>query len=699
MSDQSKDTQWVFVAEITVAVDDAGTLQTHYACSGEGFATRPGDTPAHTAIPPTLLEPGSLRREMFSGDKPFGAVRPAFGEVSLYNGDGRYDGWEHHGFDGRDFVLRWGPLGGAYPADFVTVVICTIEGITLTETEARLKLRDNTQLLDKAFLKDAFAGGTVPEGGELQKGQVKHRYIGTPAWTGPQPQVIGEGWGNTLYHLSTGRVTSSRVWDNGNELSQGFLSSANFWNLSATVTPGYYYLLTEGGSTYLRLASRPEGDVRVFAQTVQDSGAAWSMAALLAETGYSGAVTGVPLPGFDAVVADSGVTYARLFDDAAANAGMWYGFDRLGRFVSKAFDAPEPPILVAGTSSTNDMVWLCSRGLIPFDEMQMYRTTVRMRRVAGEGRAYLGWAGVSADGATFVSTSGANSHTNAHYHAASNANPTNGEWVTYVGYTRGYGAVSGTGSVGTRSVPGKAHPLVRFMRPLMALNYNNASGISEVAEFIVEAITPGATAAEDQVTQVLLHEQWINANALEQWQKMGGAPDVAYRVAMKDGSELLTLSRSNCLSLKRSPVQGMEVPLYQLSVNSIQTWRSQYTAPVNYVREKFTAEQWINRYSHSDESRLVKHPSARSLAMDLLIGPSQSSEWEAFYTRYMRLFGVERSSFTAVLPLSPALLQIDLGDVVRVQWPRFNLSAGRLFRVIALRYALKARQLEIVLWG
>ena len=104
--------QWIFVAEINVAVDDIGTLQTHYACSGEGFATRPGDTPANTPIPPTLLDPGSLRREMFSGDRPFGAVRPAFGEVSMYNGDGRYDAWEHHGFDGRDFVLRWGLWAG-----------------------------------------------------------------------------------------------------------------------------------------------------------------------------------------------------------------------------------------------------------------------------------------------------------------------------------------------------------------------------------------------------------------------------------------------------------------------------------------------------------------------------------------------------------------------------------------------------------
>lgn len=499
-------TQWVYVAEITVAIDDAGTLETHYVCSGEGFATRPTDTPPNTPIPPTLMDAGSLRREMFSGDRPFGIVRSAYGEVSLYNGNGQYDSWEHHGFDGRDFVLRWGPIDGAYPSDFHTIFVCTIEGITLTETDARLRLRDNTQLLDKSFLNKSFLGGTVQEGGEIQKGQAKYRYINSPRWTGPMPQTIGTGWGNTLYLLTTGRASSSRVWDNGNELTQGTLTSAQFWNLTSTVTPGYYYLLFENGSTYLRLASRPEGDIRVFTRTTQDSGDDWSMQTFLQESGYIGPVVGTALPDLNVVVADSNITYSKIFDDAAANAGMWYGFDRLGRFVSNTFDEPA-------------------------------------------------------------------------------------------------------------------------------------------------------------------------------------------------GTPVLNLSRSNCVSIKRSPVQGMEIPLYQLTVNSIQTWKSQYTAPTNYVRYKFEAEQWINRYSYSDESRLLKHPSARSLSMDLLIGPDSPSDWDAFRERYMRLFGVDRSCITAMVHLSPEMLGVDIGDTVRVQWPRFNLNEGRLFRVIALRYSLKSQQLELVLWG
>lgn len=500
--------QWIFVAEICVAVDDAGTLQKHYACSSEGFATRPGDEPPDTPIAPTLLDPGSLRREMFSGDKPFGAVRPAFGEVVLYNGDGRYDAWEHHGFDGRDFVLRWGPCGGAYPAEFHTVLICTVEGITLTETEARLRLRDNTSLLDKTFLKDSFQGGSAAEGGSELVGRAKHRYIGTPRFAGPAPQAISSAWGGTIYHLTTGLVNSVLAWDNGNELqwAQGGGAGGNFWSTATAPAEGTFWIGGQNGNTYLRLGSKVVGDLRVYASTLQTDGAPWSMQALLAETGYAGAVEGTALPLPGVVVADAGITYARLFDDAAAAAGMWYGFDRLGRFVSKVFDVP----------------------------------------------------------------------------------------------------------------------------------------------------------SEDPV---------------------------------------LTLHRGNCTGIKRSPVQGMEVPLYQLSVNSTQTWRSSYTAPTNWLRERFLAEQWQARFTHAQESTRSKHPAARSLHMDLLIGPDSGGAWNQMRERYMRMFGVDRSCITASVALSPDTLALDLGDCVRVQWPRFNLAAGRLFRVVALRYSLRARQIEIVLWG
>lgn len=500
--------QMVFVIEITMAVDAAGTLQTHLACSGEGFATRPTDTPANTAVPPTLIDPGSLRREMFSGDRVFGAVRPAFGEVVLYNGDGRYDSWEHHGFDGRDCVLRWGPVGGAYPADFAAVVICTVEGITLTETEARLRLRDNTVLLDKPFLKDTFTGLSPGEGSNIPslKGNVKHRYIGATPWVGV-PQLVSDHSGRTIFHVTTGDIGgNTELYDNGNQLGREATPAGEFWSYASFPSEGRFWAHSENGSSFIRTGSRPVGDLRVDMDATQVGGAAWDMQTLVTEAGYAGSFVGTQIPNINGIFADSGITYADIFDDAATYAGMWYGFDRLGRFTSKVFDAPS-------------------------------------------------------------------------------------------------------------------------------------------------------------------------------------------------GTPVLTLSRSNCLSVKRSPVPGMEVPLHQLSVNSIQTWKSNFTSPSGQFRNYFQAENWIGKFTRKDASILLKHKAARSLHMDMRIGPFNDGEFRLLFDRFMALFGVDRSLFTVTVPLSAQTMAVDLGDVLKLQWPRFNLADGRLLRVVSVRYALRERQIEFALWG
>ena len=497
--------QWIFVAEITMAVDSDGTLQKHYACTDVGFTTLPGDAPPHTAIPPTLTDPGTLRREMFGADRPFGGVKPALGVVVLDNTSKRYSGWGAHGFDGRPFVLRRGPLGGAFPADFPIVYACNAETGWHEGNEFRLTLTDATKLLDRSVMKDTFIGGSVAEGGDQLMGQAKVRYIGAPRWCGPAPTHLSDAWGKTIYHVSTGRDVVARAWDNGNELQQANVLG-DFWSYATGPASGTFWLHYEDGNLYLRVGSRVVGDLRLYLSTCQTDGAPWSMQALLAETGFDGEIVGTPIPGINAVVADTGVTYSRLFDDAANNAGLWYGIDRLGRFVVKPFDVPSGP-------------------------------------------------------------------------------------------------------------------------------------------------------------------------------------------------PVLQLHRGNCMAVKRAPVQGMAVPLFQLSVNSMQTWKSGYTAPYNYVRHMFEADQWLARLNYSDNTVLKKHPGARRLNMDMLIGPYTGHEWADFCDRYLRLFGVQRASYTVSLMLTSALLAVDLGDVVRLSWNDFDLSAGRLFRIIGIRYELKARRIDLVLWG
>ena len=498
-------TQTVLVAEITRAIDAAGTLKTELACTAVGWATRPTDTPPNYPIPPTLGDVGTLQRELFNGDQPFGAVKASYGSVSLDNTGRLYDGWRRDSFKGRPFVLRMGPLGGAYPADFETVLICSCDTPSVTDTEATLTLTDQSELLQKTVLNETFTGASMAEGGTALAGQAKQRYIGSPEWFGPAPVSVADGWGKLVYHVTTGRTNNMLVYDNGNPLDQETVVG-NFWNFATEQRPGTFWIHYEGGSTFIRLGTAPVGDLRVYTSTVQNNSEPWSMAALLAEAGYKGQIIGAPIPNISCIVTETGTKYARLFDDAAANAGMWYGFDRFGRFIAEAFDVPK-----------------------------------------------------------------------------------------------------------------------------------------------------GVPAAE--------------------------------------------LDYTNLRSLVLKPVAGMDAPLYRINVNAIQTWRSNYTAPSNWVRNKFEAEQWLYKRSLSIDSVLEKHAGARTLSMDLLIGPRNDVEWATFSSRLMRMFGTERCSFFAQLDLTPETMRIDLGQTVRVTWDRYELESGQLLRVIAIKYDLAAMRIDLTLWG
>lgn len=180
----------VFVAEMTAAIDDAGTLATFYATDGIGWVTAASDTPANTHVQPTLTNPGTYRRELFSGNRLYGAVRPAFGAATLSNLDGRYDAWKFHGFDGRRYTVYAGLEGAAFPSAWTVVFRATIQQCDVDFREVRFKLRDDLDLLDKSILIETFAGTGGVEGDDSMVGVPKVRTIGGPYWHPVQPIIL-----------------------------------------------------------------------------------------------------------------------------------------------------------------------------------------------------------------------------------------------------------------------------------------------------------------------------------------------------------------------------------------------------------------------------------------------------------------------------------------------------------------------------
>jgi hypothetical protein len=140
---------------------------------------------------------------------------------------------------------------------------------------------------------------------------------------------------------------------------------------------------------------------------------------------------------------------------------------------------------------------------LPYDPDVLYRISVRVRTTAasasGTDSLYAGALGIAADGVTYVNRTGANSYYTQMYPAASNtAQPSSSGWVTYTGYLKGR-AVSGT--VGTSPdprTPGAAHTGVKFLAPLLYLNFssgtsgpNSATGTMQVDAFTIEALKTG----------------------------------------------------------------------------------------------------------------------------------------------------------------------------------------------------------------
>ena len=144
---------------------------------------------------------------------------------------------------------------------------------------------------------------------------------------------------------------------------------------------------------------------------------------------------------------------------------------------------------------------------IPYDPDVLYRVSVRVRTTApsssGTDSLYLGVLGIAADGVTYVNRTGAAAYTTQHQIAANGASlPTTSGFVTYTGYAMGRAASGSTASPDPRS-PGAVHSNVRFIAPLMFLNFASGSsgdtGTMQVDAFTIEALKTGVVGSSNLI--------------------------------------------------------------------------------------------------------------------------------------------------------------------------------------------------------
>lgn len=327
------------VAEITLTVDAGGTTQTFYMGTS-GYATKPTDTPANTYIAPRIKSVGSFRRELFSGSRVTGAVRPSFGEIVLMNNDGGLDAWMGYAISGAKVTVRIGDENAAYPAGYTTVYVAYAQHLIADFDQIRLRLRDRLNLLDQPLITSSFAGTGGLEGSTAMAGKLKQWVSSDPCWF---PPILIDAALQLYFVQSTGAgglASFFKIYEGAIEITRNtnYPDAATCLSTSPAAGECRFWLGTgDDGPVYVRLGSVPQLDLRVNGFGYHSSGSVWTFGVFAAQAGISGG-TGPMTVGAQFV--DDSSTYAEVMEDACKVSLGYFGMTRLDAFVCAVFNKP-----------------------------------------------------------------------------------------------------------------------------------------------------------------------------------------------------------------------------------------------------------------------------------------------------------------------------------------------------------------------
>lgn len=368
----------IFVAEITAAIDSSGTIQTFYVTTGSGFVTKPTDTPANKSVYPRLIDPGTYKRELFSGSKVFGAVTPSYGSVTISNADGLFDSWKDYGFDGQSFVLRVGKEGGSYPSSFSVVFKCTMTSLKLTDKDITINLSDRLSLLDKPILTTTLAGTGGVEGSSDMAGQTIPRMFSDAGWV-PLKAIDTSNLIYVIHKESAGALASSiKIYDGGVEIVRES-DYSTISDITTTAPSSGKCKIYPNGPVYVRLGTAPTYELRAYSFGYKASGASHTYADMAYEAGVTDALSAnAPTTIYGIYIDDNSVSYLDTLNETCKSSLSYFGFDKNDVFKSGTIQAP------AGTAiysfNRNNSINI-TRSSPDFQEVPTYKLTISSGQV------------------------------------------------------------------------------------------------------------------------------------------------------------------------------------------------------------------------------------------------------------------------------------------------------------------------------
>jgi hypothetical protein len=323
-----------FVISLTLATNSSGDTTTVYYTDGPGWSTESTDTPASTWIEGRVLDPGSIRRELFSGNKLYGAVRPSFGEIVLANGDAALDGWLAYGIDGQPIIIYYGEEGAAFPSGYTQVLKCYGHALLADFDTVRIRLRDRLALLETPWCDHTFAGTGGIEGDSTMAGQVKPRQWRNINFT----PLVTVSASSLIYLVSDRGVATSeqsmcKVYEGGVEITRGsnYSSASDMTSTSPSSGQCRFWFNSDDGPVYVRLGSVPIYDLRGYL-SISNNGTYNNPASEI--------ISGVNGPDGAIYVDDPSTTYLDVLDEFAASGPSYFGMTRADAWQYGALTIP-----------------------------------------------------------------------------------------------------------------------------------------------------------------------------------------------------------------------------------------------------------------------------------------------------------------------------------------------------------------------
>jgi len=324
--------------------------------------------------------------------------------------------------------------------------------------------------------------------------------------------------------------------------------------------------------------------------------------------------------------------------------------------------------LKCGDNSDDDMVWLSSNKLIPFNSHSLYELEIRVKHSEGDGTVYCGITAYQADGVTKVSTHSPaiDSFSSQHYFAMANRN-VGTDWEIHKGYFKGrQGRITGGPGFQHSNIldpgvvaSGSGGDDVKYFTPLVITNYAYESG-SVYIDYIkvTEIDSTGTKISGDNIqTGTIKSNNWNNSTVGSLIDlntghlHLGGSGSVNAALSF-DGS---TLTVSGTISSSEGNIGGWTIDTNKLLTTGFEIADSSQT------------------YAISSSKFQVDHTGNITASNVDLTGTISSSEGNI--GGWSITNGVLQSDTTEINALSSSLLVFDSDNNERVRVGSGSLSS------------------------